>query len=145
MCSYFRHISLVFTQISIKRARWMWNLILHPTSTHTAYFWRTPLTQKLKIHEKTWWWCHHHIFSSISCFWSSGVYQKYEVWLLVECRIKSCIQRSLSLEIWVKTQGDMLKIQTKKVICFYDKYVNSTIMVDSFYWNSIGSWIQTHQ
>ena len=26
----------VFTQISIERARWMQNLILHPTSTHTA-------------------------------------------------------------------------------------------------------------
>ena len=28
----------VFTQISSERARWMRNLILHPTSTHTAYF-----------------------------------------------------------------------------------------------------------
>ena len=25
-----------FTQISIGRARWMWNLILHPTSSHLA-------------------------------------------------------------------------------------------------------------
>ena len=36
----------VFTQISIGRARWIRNLIPHPTSTHTAYFWRTPLPQK---------------------------------------------------------------------------------------------------
>ena len=28
----------VFTQISIERARWMRNLILYPTSTHSAYF-----------------------------------------------------------------------------------------------------------
>ena len=28
----------IFTQISIERARWMRNLILHPTSTHTKYF-----------------------------------------------------------------------------------------------------------
>ena len=28
----------VFTQVSIERARWMWNLILHPTSTRTSYF-----------------------------------------------------------------------------------------------------------
>ena len=28
---------------------------------------------------------------------------------------------------------------------FYDKYVNLTIMVESFYWNSIGSWILTHK
>ena len=26
----------------------------------------------------------------------------------------------------------MSKIQTKKIVFFYDKYVNSTIMVDSF-------------
>ena len=36
----------------------------------------------------------------------------------------------------------MSKIRTKRVVFFYDKYVNSTIMVDSFYWNYIGSWIQ---
>ena len=28
----------------------------------------------------------------------------------------------------------MSKIRRKKVVFFYDKYVNSTIMVDSFYW-----------
>ena len=28
----------VFTQILSERARWMHNLIPHPTSTHTAYF-----------------------------------------------------------------------------------------------------------
>ena len=28
----------VFTQILIERARWMWNLIPHPTSIHNAYF-----------------------------------------------------------------------------------------------------------
>ena len=33
----------------------------------------------------------------------------------------------------------------KKVVFFNDKYVNSTIMVDLFYWNSIGSWIPTHR
>ena len=31
----------------------------------------------------------------------------------------------------------------KKSSFFYDKYVNSTIMVGSFYWNSIDSWITT--
>ena len=39
----------VFTQISIGRARWMWN---YPMSTHSAYFWRTPLPQKQEIPEK---------------------------------------------------------------------------------------------
>ena len=83
-----------------------------------------------------WWWCHHHIFLGISCFWGSRVYQKYAVWVLVGCGIKFHIQRALPPGIWVKTQGDMSKIRTKKVILFYDKYVDSTIMVDSFYWNS---------
>ena len=135
----------VFTQISIGRARWMWNLILHPTSTHTAYFWRTPLPQKQEIPEKMWWWHHHHIFSGIYCFWGSGVRQKYALWVLIGCRIKFRIQWALPIEIWVKTQWDMLKIRTKKVVFFNDKYVNSTIMVDLFYWNSIGSWIPTHK
>ena len=46
----------VLTQILSGRARWMWNLILHPMSTHTAYFWPTLLPQKQEIPEKTWWW-----------------------------------------------------------------------------------------
>ena len=104
-----------------------------------------PATPKTRNTWKTWWWCHHHVFSGISCFWGSGVCQNYAVWVLVGCVTKFHIQRSLSPEIWVKTQGDMSKIRTKKVICFYDKYVNSTIMVDSFYWNSIGSWIPAHK
>ena len=37
-----------------------------------------------------------------------------------------------------KNTGRYVENTNKKVV-FYDKYVNSTIMVDSFYWNSIGS------
>ena len=96
-----------FTQISIKRARWMWNLILHPTHAHTAYFWWTPLPPKQEIPEKMWWWHHHHIFSGIFCFWGSGVRQKYAEWVLVGFRIKLCIQRAFPIEIWVKTKGDI--------------------------------------
>ena len=129
----------VFTQISIGRARWMRNLIFNPTSTHIAYFWRTFLPQKQEIPEKMWWWCHHHVFSGISYFWGSRVRQKYAMWVLVGCGIKFRIQRAPLLKIWVKTQGYMSKIWTKKVVLIFDKYVNSTIMVDSFYWNSIGS------
>ena len=104
-----------------------------------------PATPKQEIPEKMWWWCHHHIFSGISCFWGSGVHQKYAVWVLVGCGIKFCIQWAVPIEIWVKTQWDMSKIRTTKVVLFNDKYVNSTIMVDLFYWNSIGSWIPTHK
>ena len=56
-----------------------------------------------------------HIFSGISYFWGSGVRQKYVEWVLVGCGI---IQRALPIEIWVKTQGDMSKMQTKKVVFF---------------------------
>ena len=30
---------------------------------------------------------HHHVFSGISCFWGSGVRQKYAEWVLVGCGI----------------------------------------------------------
>ena len=135
----------MFTQISIRRACWMQNLIPRPTSTHLAYFWSTSLPQKQEIPKKIWWWCHHHVFLGISCFWCRGVHQKYEMWVLVGFGIKFCIQQALPLGIWVKTQGDMSKIRIKKVVFFYDKYVNSTIMVDSFYWNSFGSWFPSHK
>ena len=96
----------------------MRNLIPHTTSTHTAYFWWTSLPQKQEMPEKTWWWCHYHIFSCISYFWGSKVRQEYVVWVLVGCRIKFRIQRALLIEIWVKTQGDMSKIRTQKVVFF---------------------------
>ena len=45
-----------------------------------------PATPKTR---NTWkmWWHHHHIFSGISCFWGSGVHQKYAKWVLVGCGI----------------------------------------------------------
>ena len=117
---------------------------LHPTSTHLAYFWWTLIPRKQEIPDK----CDDDItimFFRYLFFWGSGVHQKYTLWVLVGCRIKFRIQWALLLRIWVKTQGDMSKIRTKKVVLFYDKYVNSIIMSDSFYWNSIGSWIPTHK
>ena len=123
----------------------MHNLIFHPTSIHTAYFWQTLLPKKQEIPTKIVMMTSSSHFSRYFFFWGSGVRQKYAVWVLVGCRIKFYIQRALSIEIWVKTQGDMSKIRIKKIVFFYDKYVNSTIMVDSFYWNLIGSWIPTHK
>jgi hypothetical protein len=50
--NYFFNLSPCgFTQISIGSARWMGNSIPHPTSTHLAYFWLTPLHKKQEIHE----------------------------------------------------------------------------------------------
>ena len=55
-------------------------------------------------------------FSGFSLFWGSGANQKYAKWVLVGCEIKFRIQRALPIEIWVKTQRDMSKIRTKKVV-----------------------------
>ena len=103
----------IFTQILIGRACWMWNLILHPTSTHIAYFWRTPLPQKQEIPEKTCWWCYHHIFPGISYFWGSRVHQKYAVWVLVGCRIKFHIQQSLDRNLSKNTGRYVENTNTK--------------------------------
>ena len=48
-------------------------------------------------------------FSGISCFRGSEACEKYVEWVLVGCIIKFHIQLSLSIKIWVKTQGYMLK------------------------------------
>ena len=106
----------VFTQISIGRAHWMQNWILHPTSTHLAYFWRTPLPQKQKKYLKK---CHHHVFSGISCFWGSKVRQKYVECVLIGWKNYLWIQHALLIEIRVKTQGYMSKIRTQKVVFFF--------------------------
>ena len=106
----------VFTQILIGRDHWMHNLILHPMSTHTTYFWWTP--KKINTWKNMMMMSSSH-FSGISCFWGSGVCQKYVVWVLVGCGIKFHIQRALSIEIWVKKQGDMSRIRTQKVVFFF--------------------------
>ena len=116
--TFFVHIfdiyPCVFTQILIERAHWMHNLILHPRSTHIAYFWWTSLLLKQEIPEKMWWWHHHHVFSGISYFWGSEVHQKYVVWVFVGCGIEFYIQIVLPIKIWVKPQRNMLKIRRKK-------------------------------
>ena len=71
-------------------------------------------------------------FLGISCFGGSEVFRKYAVWVLVGCVIEIRIQWVFTLEIRVKKEGDTLKIQTN-FFFFYDKYVKSTIMVESFY------------
>ena len=70
-------------------------------------------------------------------FWSSKVHQKYVVWVHVGCGINFRIQQALLIEIWVKTQGDMSKIRTKKVvllwkICQFNHY--GWLILLKFYW-----------
>ena len=78
----------------------MKNLIPHPMITHTVYLLWTLLPQKQEIPEKR------------------DDDQKYAVWVLIGCGIKFRIQQDLPLEIWVKTQGYILKIWTKIVVFF---------------------------
>ena len=79
----------------------------------------------------------HHGFLGISCFWGSGGPSKVYSVVLVGCRIKFLIQRSLPLKIWIKTHGDMLKIRTKKVfflwqICQFNH--DGWLILLKFYW-----------
>ena len=121
MCSYFRHISLYF----YSNSEWESSLDVEFNSKSNNYphymLLMDPATPKTRNTWKMWWWCHHHIFSSISCFWGSGAHKKYVEWVLVGCRIKFRIEWALPLRIWVKQQGDMSKIRTQKVVFFSSK------------------------
>ena len=80
-----------------------------------------PATPKpKKIPEKTWWWCHHHAFHLFLVFGVAGSIKSmlsgYSLGQVFR------IQLDLMIEIWVKTRGDMSKIQIKKVVFFYDTF-----------------------
>ena len=55
---------------------------------------------------------------------------------LVGCGIKFRIQRALSIEIWVKTPGDMSKIQTQKVVFFFlpPKLINIILLFELLFY-----------
>ena len=115
-CLYFQHISLcVYSNFEGEGSL---NVELNFASNEYPYciLLTDPTTPKTRNTWKMWSWCHHHIFSGISCFWGSGVRQKYVMWVCVGCGIKFHIQWALPIEIWVKMRGDMSKIQTKKVV-----------------------------
>ena len=121
----------VFTQISIGRARWMWNLIPHPTSTHTAYFWQTPLPQKQEIPGKQNVMMMSFIitfFSSIYCFLGRRVRKKYALWVCIGCGIKFCIQWALPLRIWVKKTRRYAKNTNTK-----SSFFHSSSKINNYY------------
>ena len=95
----------------------IWFRIQRVPTLHT--FDRPRYPKNKKYLKKMWWWHHHHGFSGISCFWGAEVRKNYAVWVPVGCGIKFCIQRALPIKIWVKTQGDMSKIRTQKVVFFF--------------------------
>ena len=97
-------------------------------------------------------------FSCIYCFSWNRVHKKYAKWVLIGCIIEFSIQRALLIEIWVKPQGDKLKIQVEKSIfftCLFFYHLNhllnffyfftqkngdSSPMVDIITLNHIGSY-----
>ena len=118
-CSYFQHISLCFYSNFERES----SLDAELNSTSNEYpLWillMYPSTPKARNTWKMWWRCQHHVFLGISCFCGRGVCQKYSLWVLVGCGIKFYIQRSVPSKIWVKTQGDILKIRTKQNNFFF--------------------------
>ena len=117
--SYFWHISLCFysnfKQESSLDVEFNFTCNEYP---HCILL-TNPATSKTRNTWKIWWWHHHHVVLGISCFWGSRVRKKYAAWVLVGCKIKFHIQWALPLRIWVKTQGDMSKIRTQKVVFFF--------------------------
>ena len=136
-CSHFQHISLCV----YSNSKWESLLDAEFNSTSKEYphciLLMDPSTPKTINSSKNVMMMSSSHFSGISCFGSSRVHQKYAVWVCVWCGIKFCIQWALSIEIWVKTQGDMSIIRTKKVvflwqICQFNHY--GRLILLKFYW-----------
>ena len=127
-CSYVRHISLWFYS-NCERERSLdveFNLVSNEYP-HCIIF--TDLTtSKIRNTWKNVMMMSSSRFLGISCFWSSRVYQKYVAWVIVGCVIKFHIQWALPLEIWVKPQGDMSKIWTKK-----SSFFHSSSKINNYY------------
>ena len=119
-CSYFWHISLWF----YSNFDWESLLDVKLNSASNEYPLDILLTDPTTPKTRNTWKKHDDdiiimFFSSISYFWGSGVCKKYVVWVVLGCGIKLRIQGALLIEIWVKTQGDMSKIRTQKVVFFF--------------------------
>ena len=129
----------VFTQISIGRARWMRNQRV-PT-LHTFEGPRYPKNKKcLKKHDDD---VIITFFQTFLVFGVAGSIKSMQWgthWMQNQIPHRtSSLDRNLR-----KNTMRYVENTNKKSSFFNNKYVKSTIMVDSFYWNSIGSWIPTH-
>ena len=117
-CSYFRHIFLYFYSNFDREI----SLDVELNSASNEYpldiLFMGPLPKKQEIPENVMM-TSSSCFLGIYCFWGSRVCQMYAVQVLLRCRIKFYIQQALLIEIWVKIQGDMLKIRTKIVLFFF--------------------------
>ena len=106
-CLYFRHISPCF----YSNFDWERSLDAELNSASNEYplniLLTDPATPKTRNTVKNMMTTYLLVF--LLKFWSRE---------LVGCRIKFRIQWVLPMEIWVKKQGDMLKMQTKKIVFF---------------------------
>ena len=87
-CTYFRHISFCFysnfdwessldAELNSASNEYPLSILLtNPTTSKTINTWTNMMMMSLSH------------FSGISCFWGSGVHQKYTMWVLIRCRIK---------------------------------------------------------
>ena len=134
----------VFTQILIGMARWTQNLITHPTSTHTAYFWRTLLPQKQEIPEKTWWCVIITFLQVFLVFGVVGSVKSMHCGYSLNAELNSTSNELYHSE-FEETHTEICRKYEQKKWFFLMTNVNSTIMVDLFYRNYIASWIPTHK
>ena len=118
-CSYFWHIFLCFYSNFDRESSFDVELNFASNKYPLGILLMDHATPKTR---NTW---KNVMMMSSSCFFSylflggSTVHQNYAVWVIIGCGIKFHIQRALPLRIRVKTQGDMSKIRTQKVVFFF--------------------------
>ena len=116
-CSYFHHISLCFysnferessldAEFNYASNEYTNNILLmDPPTPKTRNTWKKYDDDVIIT-----------FFSGVSCFWGSGVHQKYAEWILVGCKI--LIPHPMSSPDWnlSKNMGRYVKNTNKKVV-----------------------------
>ena len=88
-CLYFWHISLCFYSNFDREGSLDAELNSASNEYPLGILLMDPSTPKARNTWKTEWWHHHHVFPGISCFWGSGVRQKYAGWVLLDEKFNS--------------------------------------------------------
>ena len=112
-CLYFWHISLCF----YPNFDWERSLDAELNYASNEYplgilFTGSTATKMINT-LKTWWWCHHHVFHVFLVFGVEWFAKSISSGYSLDADF-NYIQQALPIEIWVKTQGNMSKIRTKK-------------------------------
>ena len=119
LCSDFRHISLCFYSNFDRESSLDVEFDFASNEYPHCILLTFPATPKTRNTWKNVMMTSSSLFLGISCFGGRWVCHKYSKWVLIGFKIKFHIQLALSIEMWVKTQGDMSKIQTKKIVFFF--------------------------